>query len=153
MEIPLPPIDLEQGGYANMDPNADQANVEQVNAEQVNVEQSHPIVPEYVQLGPFKKIRIIQSNPLPQSTTFLMINGLEGLEFYKIPISDKDSVMYLKQAIIPILSITGLDTSFIIDLLEKYNKKENDENKTALLGLIQMTQYYVKLHNYEFLLD
>lgn len=111
------------------------------------------IVPEFPDIaGMFNKIRYVQPDPLPQHIDYLMMAGLRGLDFVRIPITSETDSYYLRSSIIKLIELCGLRRNDIEELIDQYQKPDPTEKiKTALHGMYQTARYYCDSHNIEFL--
>jgi hypothetical protein len=78
------------------------------------------ICKEFVKIGQCE-IRYVQPNPLPPFLQYMQQARTEGLDFVKIPISDKEDKLYLRSAISHLLSQTGIHWDFVEKLIKTYN--------------------------------
>jgi len=107
---------------------------------------------EFVEISGFR-IRYVQNDPLPQHIAFLQLNGLQGLDFVKIPISEKEDRLYLVQQIVLLLTRCGINTEYVQNLINAYNDVAKDKTltKPPLLALFTLAKHYAEVNDSEFL--
>lgn len=113
------------------------------------------IVPEYPLIANlFEKIRYVQPNPLPPPIAYLMACGLRGLEFVRIPINEKEDNLYLRDSIIKLLSICGMNKTYVEQLVDSYNDDiiiDKQLSRSLLKNLYELSIDYCDKKNIEFL--
>jgi hypothetical protein len=107
------------------------------------------ICKELVEINGFR-IKYVQPDPLPQAIAFLQQCNLQGLDFVKIPISEKEDRLYLMDAILTLLTRCGVEISFARALIKGYNNNDSSA-KEPLLGLFILARYYAEKNDFEFL--
>jgi hypothetical protein len=107
---------------------------------------------EFVEISGFR-IRYVQNDPLPQHIAFLQLNGLQGLDFVKIPISEKEDRLYLAQQIVLLLTRCGINAEYVQNLINSYNDSAKDKasTKPPLLSLFTLARHYAESNDFEFL--
>jgi hypothetical protein len=116
---------------------------------------------EHVKIGGFE-IRYVYADPLPQHIQFLLQNRLEGLDFVKIPINEKEDRLYLIRQIKILLNQTQIPGDIIDKLIKDYNapvtisssdevRELNLKSRNMLSCIVKLAQYISELKNTEFL--
>jgi hypothetical protein len=95
----------------------------------------------------------VQPDPLPAFIAQLQKLHVQGLEFVKIPINDKDDRLYIKSVILRFLRVSGLQSDYITPQIDSYNKSQTPDNRKRLLRIVQVTKDYCDINDMEFLLD
>jgi hypothetical protein len=95
----------------------------------------------------------VQPDPLPPFIAQLQKLHVQGLEFVKIPVNDKDDRLYIKSVIVRFLRISGLQSDYVTAQIDSYNKSQTPENHDRLLRIVQVTADYCDVNDMEFLLD
>lgn len=100
------------------------------------------------------KILYVQSNPLPPEISMLQKLKTKGLSFVKIPVADKVDKLYLKEQLYKLLSVTGIDSTYVKRMVEEYqDDAKSTDIRERLLNLVRTTKDYCISNNIEFLMD
>lgn len=116
------------------------------------------IVKADVKIGKMS-IRYIYPDPAPKFIEFLQQLQHEDVDFVKIPISKKESALYLRQPITKLLcTLTGVHWDKVSDLIKLYNNDDISEDtykrvRGALLNLMDLATYFADEEHIEFIRD
>jgi hypothetical protein len=99
------------------------------------------------------KISYVQPDPLPSAIASLQTLHVQGLDFVKVPINDKDDRLYIKSVIFRLLRQPGISSDYVDMCITNYNKIQSSENRGRLLRLMRFALDYYDFNGFEFLSD
>ncbi len=132
-----------------------------MNSASLEVKPKLIICKETVKIGQFE-IKYVQPIPLPQTIAWLQELKMEGLDFVKIPVSDKEDKLYLIKSIRTLLGLSNINTDTIEKLIKDYNMaiplgsstlalETNSKSRDLLFAIVKISQYIAESRNVEFL--
>lgn len=95
----------------------------------------------------------VQPDPLPVFIAELQRLHVQGLEFVKIPVNDKDDRLYIRSVVVRFLRISGVQSDYVNTLIDNYNKSQTSENRKRLLRVVQVTADFCDANDTEFLVN
>lgn len=113
------------------------------------------ICPTYISIGHFK-ICYVQPMPLPPHVMLLKQLQAEGLDFVKIPVTDKEDRLYLRGCILRLLRTCNVHNDYVEGLLDDYNNVVTGstvDSRQKLLNLVSVARDYCYCNNLEFLIE
>lgn len=104
------------------------------------------------------EIKYVQPDPLPNYIEYLQAARAEGIQFEKIPVSEKEDRLYLAKPIRQLLNQAGVHYDYIDTLIKRYNNSavdpvEKAKTRTTLLSLVVVARAYAETKNIEFLVE